>query len=157
MNEVFQRNKRAGRAGIDWCLCPSWKARQFVFFSSPGLVDVEGGEETLHPHLAVNMPEPASSNLETNCTTSAQSECAYRRNERVAETKKKKVLGFCIRVYKFILCTNKVHSSELLAPSYASVKIERVKRVCNQKNRHIPRRSFKMIDFQLTSAFIFEV
>lgn len=51
----FREIREQVGAGIDWCLCPSCKARQFVFFSSPALVDAEGGEEALCPQLALNM------------------------------------------------------------------------------------------------------
>lgn len=141
MNEVFQRNKRAGRAGIDWCLCPSCKARQFVFFSSPALVDAEGGEETLRPQLAVGMLVHCPNQLHQrpgdqlhdrtpspSVRTAGIKSCGDKKKQ-----KKKTVLGLCIRVYEFILCTNKVHSSELLAPCpYASVKIKRQSEVSLQ-------------------------
>lgn len=91
-------------------------------------MDAKGGDGALRSsagsqHVGA-LPKPASSNPETHHTTSAQSECAYRRGKELRS--QKTVLGLCIRIHEFILYTNKVHSSELPAPRiYASVKIKR--------------------------------
>lgn len=113
MNEVFQRAREAGRAGIERCLCPTGKDRGFVFvfFSSSPLLSWMlrvGGEGALWSSTGSRqvgaLPEPASSYPEADHMPFAPSECACRRKKTRGD---KSVPGLCIRIHEFILYTKK--------------------------------------------------
>lgn len=117
MNEVFQR-EWAGKDGVEGCWSPFGKTRGlqlslllWMLRKEKGLSDSQlaASRLVICPNQLDHMPFTLS-------------KCAYLRKSRGD----KSVSGLCIRIYKFVLYTKKVHSPELSVPCiYTSVKREK--------------------------------
>ena len=109
----LSESEKAGRAGIERCLCPTGRSRGFVIFflfpAHPALVDASGGgrgalwSSTGNQQVGT-LPKPASSYPEADHMPFGLSECACRRRKSCRD---KSVPGLCIRIHKFILYTKK--------------------------------------------------